>query len=440
MPFALGDRAPFFKAVSTVNSNFHFDTVAGRYVVLSFFGSTKHPFSNAFLEAIVRKGERFDVTNAIFFGVTNDPEDRQRIVHQHPARIYFFDEAFAIARAYGLIDEPETNSLADEAADGQSSRLTATTLVLDQALRVVGIFPMNGDPLAKVDAILAFLDTLPPLRSLDLIAPVLIVPHVFEPAFCKALIQHYEAKGGEDSGFMRDVNGKTTGLIDHAHKRRMDREITDHSLIDSAHFRFRRRLLPAIEQAYQFNVTRVERSIVACYDAAQGAHFKAHRDNTTLGTAHRRFAVTLNLNSPEYEGGEIWFPEFGPKLFKAPTGAAIVFSCSLLHEVPPVTRGKRYAFLPFLYDEAAAEIRDRNRAHLGDLSGASGRRELPAKPAECNATPTAGPNTELPRGVELSVGAGNALPLLDGTCGCGNPNGCGTCLSAASYPLRMPSS
>src|SRR5215212_7427950 len=171
---------------------------------------------------------------------------------------------------------------------------------------------------------------------------------------------------------MRDEGGKTVGIIDYSHKRRMDCEIIDQELIRTTQERIKRRVVPAIRQAYQFNVTRIERHIVACYDAAQGAHFRAHRDNTTLGTAHRRFAVTINLNSADYDGGEIWFPEFGPKKYKAPSGAAIVFSCSLLHEVPPVTRGKRYAFLPFLYDDAAAQIRERNRKHLGDLSGAVG--------------------------------------------------------------------
>jgi predicted 2-oxoglutarate/Fe(II)-dependent dioxygenase YbiX len=41
-----------------------------------------------------------------------------------------------------------------------------------------------------------------------------------------------------------------------------------------------------------------------------------------------------------------------------------VFSCSLLHAVSRVTRGRRYAFLPFLYDEAAAAVRDANRGSL----------------------------------------------------------------------------
>jgi predicted 2-oxoglutarate/Fe(II)-dependent dioxygenase YbiX len=105
--------------------------------------------------------------------------------------------------------------------------------------------------------------------------------------------------------------------------------------------------------------------MVACYEASAG-HFKPHRDNTTKGTAHRRFAVTINLNAGEYEGGDLRFPEFGNRTYRAPTGGAIVFSCSLLHEATPVTAGRRYAFLPFLYDEQAARVREANNAHLGE--------------------------------------------------------------------------
>jgi predicted 2-oxoglutarate/Fe(II)-dependent dioxygenase YbiX len=48
----------------------------------------------------------------------------------------------------------------------------------------------------------------------------------------------------------------------------------------------------------------------------------------------------------------------------------VVFSCSLLHEATPVTRGRRFAFLPFLYDEQAAKVREANNPHLGEGVGA----------------------------------------------------------------------
>src|SRR5829696_8491629 len=109
----------------------------------------------------------------------------------------------------------------------------------------------------------------------------------------------------------------------------------------------------------------MERYIVSCYAAEDGGHFRPHRDNTTKGTAHRRFAVSINLNE-DFEGGEVSFPEYGPRSYKAPPGGAVVFSCPLLHAVSKVTRGRRYAFLPFLYDEAGAKIREQNSALLGE--------------------------------------------------------------------------
>ena len=143
----------------------------------------------------------------------------------------------------------------------------------------------------------------------------------------------------------------------------------DAEIIRLTQQRIRRRLVPEILKVHNFNVTRMERYIVCCYDAGTGGYFRPHRDNTTKGTAHRRFAVTINLNAEDYEGGDLRFPEFGPRTYRAPTGGAVVFSCSLLHEATPITRGKRYAFLPFLYDEAAARLRLENNRYLDESVG-----------------------------------------------------------------------
>ena len=58
------------------------------------------------------------------------------------------------------------------------------------------------------------------------------------------------------------------------------------------------------------------------------------------------------------------FPEFGRKVYRPPEGGAIVFSCGALHEVVPVRRGRRYAFLAFLYAEEDVAIRHANNARL----------------------------------------------------------------------------
>ena len=59
--------------------------------------------------------------------------------------------------------------------------------------------------------------------------------------------------------------------------------------------------------------------------------------------------MSLNLND-DYEGGELTFPEFGPTLYKPRAGMAAVFSCSLLHEALPVTRGRRFVLTTFFRD------------------------------------------------------------------------------------------
>jgi predicted 2-oxoglutarate/Fe(II)-dependent dioxygenase YbiX len=63
------------------------------------------------------------------------------------------------------------------------------------------------------------------------------------------------------------------------------------------------------------------------------------------------------------------FPEYGPRSFKPPTGGAVIFPCALLHAVSPVTHGRRYAFLPFLYDDEAAKIREANSQFLAEGGG-----------------------------------------------------------------------
>jgi predicted 2-oxoglutarate/Fe(II)-dependent dioxygenase YbiX len=108
-------------------------------------------------------------------------------------------------------------------------------------------------------------------------------------------------------------------------------------------------------------VTRTERDLVARYDADSGGHFGPHRDDTGASVAHRRFAMSIPLNQ-DFDGGELFFPEYGSQGLKPAAGTAIVFSASLLHRVAPVTTRRRYVFLTFLFDEAAEKQRLANLA------------------------------------------------------------------------------
>ncbi|MFC5695829.1 2OG-Fe(II) oxygenase [Pseudomonas sp. GCM10022186] len=354
-PFDPGEAVPWFTSGTPSRERFTFDTIAGRYIALSFLGSSADPTAARVLTDLLARREHFDDSRASFFGVSVDPRDREqrRVRDLLPGIRFFWDFDRAVCNLYG-VQQP-------------GGAVRQMTYLLDPRLRVIAVVPIPPGGVGHLDTLLALLEAqepIPPVAPARPQAPVLVVPRIFGPALCRELIDYYEHHGGTDSGYMIERDGKTVEVLKYDHKRRRDRALDDERLRQCCIQRITSRLLPEIQKAFQFQATRMERYLVACYDAEEGGHFRPHRDNTTKGTAHRRFAVSLFLNSGEYEGGCLRFPEFGQSLYSAPTGGAVVFSCSLLHEATPVTAGKRYMFLPFLYDEEGKRIRDENQHYL----------------------------------------------------------------------------
>lgn len=240
-------------------------------------------------------------------------------------------------------------------------------VLLDPALRVARIYePSDAASLARqmLDGVRAIVDREPP-RNVIQQAPVLIISNVLSSDFCRELIQVWESEGNIDSGFMVDKDGKTVPVLDYNHKIRRDHFLPPRSA-RYARVReiFGRRVMPEIGKVFNFPATRMEEIKIACYDASTGGYFRPHRDNTTGGTAHRRFAMSLLLND-EYEGGYLRFPEYGPHLYRPETGGAVVFSCSLLHEATDVTAGRRFVLLTFFYGESDARAREQYNRRVG---------------------------------------------------------------------------
>lgn len=346
----VGDAVPWWVAATDTNPRFVFSSVAGRWILLGLVGSAAAPGMAEALAPLAQGHPALEGEHAAGFLLSADPTDREagRVPQALPGLRAVWDQGGEVCRQLGALE---------------GNRFQPAWLILDPTLRVAAAFPI-----AETGAALARLAALPPPAlhaGAEVPAPVLVLPRVFEPELCARLVALYEEKGGEASGFMREVNGRTVAVHDPGHKVRRDVLVEEEDLKRAIQTRIHRRLVPEVQKCFQFAATRLERYLVACYDAAEGGHFAAHRDNTTKGTAHRRFALTINLNSEEYDGGDLRFPEFGPRLYRAPTGGAVVFSCSLLHQATPVTRGKRYAFLPFMYDEAAAKLREENLKYVG---------------------------------------------------------------------------
>ncbi len=344
MGLLTGAPAPMFVAPSPVNPRFAFSSVGGRYLVLGFLPGPG-PEREAALAAVRRYPQLFNDDTALFFGVLPDQASFDA-ARQTPPMRWFGDPDGALRRLYEA-----------EAADGQ---VAPRWVAIDPSMRLMAWMSLD-----QGDMLFQHLQRMGPPAAhagVPLHAPVLIAPRILEPALCQQLIAFYRQDGGSPSGVMRERDGKTVGVLDDFKKRR-DATITDETLMATLRHRVQRRLAPEIKKVFQFEATRIERFIVACYDASDGGYFRPHRDDTTSATRHRKFAVSINLNAEDFSGGDLRFPEFGPQTYRPPTGGAVVFSCSLLHEATPVTQGTRYAFLPFLFDEAGAKIRDETQ-HL----------------------------------------------------------------------------
>lgn len=341
MALLFGDPAPTFVAAGITNPRYVFDTAAGRYLLLAFV-----PAGPAVARAVAnieRQRPAFNDGHAsAFVVIVGKDKGRKAREDGIPGLRFLFDDGGVIAPLYDAVEAERW-------------------FLIDPALHVISVVGAD-DAAALVDRTAALP---PPGRhgGQEGMAPVLLTPRIFEPSFCERLIAHYRETGGEPSGFMREVAGVTTLIMDDQHKRRSDVIIEDETLQQQVVARLNRRLLPQIDKVFNYKATRIERYLVARYDAETGGFFRPHRDNTTKGTAHRRFAVSINLNA-DYDGGDLRFPEFGPRTYRPVPGGAVVFSCSVLHEATPVTRGERFAFLPFLYDETAARIRQENLKYL----------------------------------------------------------------------------
>lgn len=232
----------------------------------------------------------------------------------------------------------------------------AWAVVVDRAGRIVHQGPVEGaDDLLLVVAFTSPLLTSEPARRCVSSAPALILPNVLAPEDCRGIIERFEQaehKAGVMAGFK---DGQAIVKLDESKKRRREIELKmgspDHNLILNA---LTRCCVPEIKRAFQVDIAHADRILVARYDDT-GGYFKRHRDDAAPQTAFREFAISLNLNTDEYEGGELLFPEFDDNRYSPPAGGAVIFSASLLHEAAPVTRGSRYVVLSFLCSARGAQ-------------------------------------------------------------------------------------
>jgi predicted 2-oxoglutarate/Fe(II)-dependent dioxygenase YbiX len=228
-------------------------------------------------------------------------------------------------------------------------------LVLDRNLRIaLRISPAQQPNVAA--ASLACLDALPheTPRDVSMPAPLLVLPNLLPRAQCRFLIDLFESSPTIDGAVARiDAAGNVRSVVDHQKKHRRDLMIDAESEL---HHMLRDTLLdrcvPEIARAFQAHVSYTDRILLSRYDDT-GGWFRRHRDNAASNIAFREFALSLNLNTGEYEGGNLVFPEYNDHRYHPPAGGGLIFSTAALHEATPVTSGRRYVLLTFFHGDVA---------------------------------------------------------------------------------------
>jgi len=329
-----GDRVPFCYGMRREGGYWSFEDQAGRPAVLITTGRGGVQAAEGLIAA-------FSARLAAVAGLGAD--------------VLVLSPAMAPGAATATVPHGMRLVLCPDDALGRALGDGAWVSATDRAMRLAAL--ARGDEAdAAAAQMLAALTALPtePRSVVSCPAPVLVVPGVLDADACARLITRFE--GGEHvEGAMASVDGanELINRVDAAKKHRRDLVLDpDEALHAEVTAALSGRLIPEIKKAFQAEVAFVDRILIARYDDT-GGYFRRHRDNASPHVAFREFAVSLNLNTGDYAGGGLIFPEFNDCEHQPPRGAACVFSASLLHEASPVTRGRRYVLLTFLHGLAA---------------------------------------------------------------------------------------
>ncbi len=331
-PLTVGDRLPTLALEGPGGQRVELGEhcLLGRPAML-WITETPDPISSL---ALAQRLDAFDDVGTLVFVVC--PAEPAGVPEEITTRL-LVDPDRNLARATGL----EAGGLA----------------VFDADFRLIGIHAGANFTPALEDCSRVFRRTGPGV--IRRVAPVLMIPDVIDPELRRALIAYW------DSGDkMIDAVTRDTGRIvtSGGAKKRADVEIHDPALEERVRGRIRARVMPEMLKAFNFTVAQYQRCQIGCYDSAEGGRFARHRDNRTRHSAHRQFAISVNLNTGDYEGGQLAFPEFGRQLYEPEMGGAVVFSCSVLHEALPVVSGRRFGLFSFFFDAEAARLDDEARA------------------------------------------------------------------------------
>jgi peroxiredoxin len=330
-----GDTAPIVHAPDHAGNHASTgaDRLAGKPILLLFCPILDEPSLTAFRACAAELA----AAQAALFAISRQGIEANAAAHDRlllPFAI-LADTRADIFKGYGVDPFPAEPSV--------------TLFMLDSGHRVARVLE-RMEPAAMAAEALAELRRLGAARpavTLQAHPPVLVLPRMLSLEDCAFLaavwrrdVPEYPTDGFTNAGTRREA-GDFKVVHDGGYGRAVEYIVQDEALQRLIDGRLRRRLQPEIKKAFQATGLQREGYRIAGYEAREGGYLNPHRDNSIPTNANRRFTMTVNLNAGDYDGGELRFREYGEQLYAVERGTAIIWSASLLHEVLPVTKGRR---------------------------------------------------------------------------------------------------
>ena len=338
-----GDRAPFFILPDQTGTGAAplEDHHSGKPAVLIFRQGLAEPLGLDEFSAFQDRLSEFAALDANLFAITADAVEANATI------------ASERGLGFKLLADPELKAAR---AFGLPPQATADTIVLDPNYRIAAMLGA-ADRASHVEAALAAVTELHRARPNDTLTvhpPVLVIPRVLGGADCRMLMEVFERETRvyQSDGFTaegHDTEAEDFKVRTDTHGRLTAHIIKDRDLARYLDSKLIGRINLEIHKAFQTRVRKREDMRVACYAADDSGHLGAHRDNPTRQTRHRRFTFSVTLNAEDFEGGALRFPEYSGQRYLVETGSAVVWSAALLHEVEPITEGRRFILGAHIY-------------------------------------------------------------------------------------------
>ncbi len=322
------------------------DFISGKHLILIFLNNVESEINLKILKYFSEKYAEIDQRNTTIIAVaanSNAQENRKLKLKANFIWPILGDASGSIFASYGL-----------HKLHGQAYR----SILLTPLRQIRTWFDEHENVNQSIEVMFKMIDNHPAAennRWATPFAPVLQIPNVLSPTECAQVIKTFETgcpffvrppHPNEHAGTFK------VPVYEHNRQDRVDSMVKDKNLMELLDQRIWGSVIPMIQKSFAFTATRREMLHIARYVGDRNGVDMGHRDNTAPAGAHRRFALSLNLND-EFEGGEIHFKEFSQYGYKSAAGSALVFSSSLLHEVSEITSGTRYVLISNLFNDEA---------------------------------------------------------------------------------------